>query len=179
MPSRRLFVQALASAVGYVCLPGFAAVSQWDFAAIRVEQTGLDASQWAMVAKVQDHLLPSEPDAPGAREINATQYLQWVLSDPEFDSGQRELIARGAQHLDGLLRESSDMEAALRQYEQEPGGKRWISTLLDYLLEALLADPVYGANPDQIGWKWLQHQPGFRCPGAGQRYFLLGTKAGA
>jgi gluconate 2-dehydrogenase gamma chain len=36
--------------------------------------------------------------------------------------------------------------------------------LLDYIMEALLTDPVYGGNPNSIGWQWLKHQPGFPRP---------------
>jgi len=45
--------------------------------------------------------------------------------------------------------------------------------LLTYLLEALLADPVYAGNPNGIGWKWLQHQPGFPRPTKNKKYFKL------
>ena len=39
-------------------------------------------------------------------------------------------------------------------------GRAWLSLLLYYIFEALLSDPVYGGNPDGIGWQWLEHQPG-------------------
>ena len=39
-----------------------------------------------------------------------------------------------------------------------------------YLAEALMLDPVYGGNPDMIGWKWLEHQAGFPRPVAGKTY---------
>ena len=31
-------------------------------------------------------------------------------------------------------------------------------------------DPVYGGNPDGIGWKWLMHPPGFPRPPKGKTY---------
>ena len=46
----------------------------------------------------------------------------------------------------------------------EPHGELWISTLIVYLLEALLCAPAYGGNPEAIGWHWLGHQPGFPLP---------------
>jgi len=45
--------------------------------------------------------------------------------------------------------------------------------VLGYIFEALLVDPVYGGNPNGIGWKWLEHQPGLPRPTADKRYFLL------
>ena len=49
----------------------------------------------------------------------------------------------------------------------------WLSLLLTYLLEALLADPVYGGNPGGIGWQWLAHQPGFPTPPADKTWYKL------
>jgi gluconate 2-dehydrogenase gamma chain len=31
-------------------------------------------------------------------------------------------------------------------------------------MEALLTDPAYGGNPGGIGWRWLQHVPGYPRP---------------
>jgi len=45
--------------------------------------------------------------------------------------------------------------------------------LLTYILEALLTDPVYGGNPNGIGWTWLQHQPGFPTPTEDKKYYKL------
>ena len=42
-----------------------------------------------------------------------------------------------------------------------------------YLLEALLADPVYGGNTDEVGWKWLGYTAGFPRPPIGKRYFEI------
>ena len=33
-----------------------------------------------------------------------------------------------------------------------------------------MLDPVYGGNPEMIGWKWLEHQPGFPAPIEGKTY---------
>ena len=40
-------------------------------------------------------------------------------------------------------------------------------------VEALLADPVYGGNFDQTGWRWLSHQPGFPRPSADKTWYRL------
>jgi len=64
-------------------------------------------------------------------------------------------------------------EDVLRQIEKTGAGERWISLILLYVFEALLSDPVYGGNTDQIGWRWLEHQPGFPRPPASQRYQKL------
>jgi gluconate 2-dehydrogenase gamma chain len=52
-------------------------------------------------------------------------------------------------------------------------GRAWLSLLLYYIFEALLSDPVYGGNPGEIGWRWLEHQPGFPRPPADKIYGSL------
>ena len=154
-----------------------------DFSAIRLEATGLNARQWALIAAVQDHLLPSEKNAPGAVDVNATAWLQWVLCDPSVEDEQRQFFRKGAEELERLGRKlhgkvfqalsAADREALLRRYEARAGGRDWLRELLYYIMEALLTDPVYGGNPREIGWKWLGHRPGYKRPPADKRYFLL------
>ena len=135
---------------------------------------------WKTMAAVLDHLLPTEPDAPGAREIRALDYLRFVVSDPWVDQEERDFILQGVHWLDELAGKRFDnpfinldeaqRETLLRQVAQSSAGENWISTLLTYLLEALLTAPAYGGNPDGIGWRWLEYVPGFPLPEPGNRY---------
>ena len=63
-----------------------------------------------------------------------------------------------------------DKEGLLRRITASAAGENWVSTLLSYLLEALLSAPAYGGNTDRLGWRWLQYTPGFPLPGPGTRY---------
>ncbi|MEE8342688.1 MAG: gluconate 2-dehydrogenase subunit 3 family protein, partial [Gammaproteobacteria bacterium] len=67
-----------------------------------------------------------------------------------------------------------ERETVLREIEQSRAGRNWLSTLLTYLLEALLADPVYGGNPNGIGWQWLEHQPGYPLPPKDKAWHRIG-----
>ena len=126
-------------------------------------------------------MFPAEPGVPGARDVKATAYLQWVLSDPGLEHSLRRVFASGVEQLEQLSLDSSghgyhrlspeQREDVLRRMEGQ--GDSWIRELLNYLFEALLTDPVYGANPGGIGWQWLGHTPGFKRPPANKRYFLL------
>jgi gluconate 2-dehydrogenase gamma chain len=141
-------------------------------------------AQWAIIAAVQDHLLPSEPDAPGSREVNATAYLDRTLADPKFDPDVKGLILKGI----GWLEEISEEQEGLRFLQLEPArredllrkiagtraGERWLSNLITYCLEAMLADPLYGGNPGGIGWMWLEHDPGRPRPTPDKIYGRLG-----
>ena len=135
---------------------------------------------WVTIEAVLEHLLPSEPDSPGAAEIHALDYLRFVANDPRIDPQEREFIMQGSDWLDELAQEAhgqdfnalgfDDKEGLLRRITASAAGENWVSTLLSYLLEALLTAPAYGGNTDRLGWRWLQYTPGFPLPGPGTRY---------
>ncbi len=141
------------------------------------------ADPWPVLAAAQDHLFPSEPGAPGAREIRALAYLQGVLADPRGEREEQRFILKGVDWLEDLSRQrhrasfvaldSVRREQVLREVANAKPGENWLSTLLLYICEALLTDPVYGGNPDGIGWAWLGHQPGFPRPTPDKRYGAL------
>lgn len=144
---------------------------------------GFTEADWVTIATVQNHLFPSEADAPGSVEINALSYLHDFLSNPATESADREFILSGTHSLQSFSLQSkektfSDLsieqrESVLREYEKQADGRRWLVNILNYILEALLTDPVYGGNPDGIGWKWLEHRAGEPRPPANKRYWLL------
>ena len=129
---------------------------------------------WPTFAAVQGILFPADGNGPSARDIQAPLYLFLVLQTPDFDQAERKFILDGVAWLDQYAQEkyknvflalsTQQQDAVLRTIIQSSAGDRWVSALLTYVLEALLCDPVYGGNPQGIGWKWLQHQPGFPRP---------------
>jgi gluconate 2-dehydrogenase gamma chain len=147
----------------------------------------LNPHQWRTLAVVQEHLLPAEPGAPGAPgagDVRATAYLDAVLADPDLDPEVRPFIVQGVGWLDQLAQagderpfvelDAADREDLLRGISDSASGDRWLSLLIGYTLEALLADPLYGGNPGGIGWTWLEHDPGLPRPTAANIYGRLG-----
>ena len=138
---------------------------------------------WPTLEATLEHMLPSEPESPGAAEIHALDYLRFVVADPRIDAEERNFILQGSRWLDDLARQRTnkpfielgvdDKETLLRQITRSAAGENWVSTLLSYLLEALLTAPAYGGNTDGIGWRWLEYVPGFPLPGPGTRYAEL------
>ena len=134
----------------------------------------LNQHPWTIFAAVHDILFPADGNGPSAHDIQATQYLQLVLQTPDFDPAEHKFILEGVAWLDQYAQEqnkvaflslnASQKDAVLQAIAQSSTGDRWLSALLNYTLEALLCDPVYGGNPQGIGWNWLQHQPGFPRP---------------
>jgi len=140
--------------------------------------------QLEAVATAQEHLFPRGPDSPGAVDINATAYLQWAITTPGIDPDTRNTIVNGVGRLQDASRERFGVPFANTNFEQRESllryladetrwGRAWLSLLLYYLFEALLSDPVYGGNPDEIGWRWLEHQPGFPRPPVDKIYGSL------
>ncbi len=139
-----------------------------------------DYDPWPTLDAVTRHLLPSEPDSPGAVEIRALDYLRFVSADPQVDREEREFMLQGNRWLDELAQAQHGStfpalapdrkEELLRQVAKTAAGENWVSTLLGYLFEALLTAPTYGGNPDGVGWRWLEYVPGFPLPGPGSRY---------
>ncbi|MBN1377639.1 MAG: gluconate 2-dehydrogenase subunit 3 family protein [Gammaproteobacteria bacterium] len=135
---------------------------------------------WFTLAAVQEHLFPAGEDVPGAVDFNAIVYLHNAL---EIEQKDKDSIINGAGWLNDLTQKEfkklfaelneQNRESVLRKIENSGSGRKWLSLMLTYLIEALLADPVYGGNTNGIGWKWLQHQPGFPRPTADKAWYRL------
>lgn len=143
------------------------------------------ADPWRTLAAVQAHMLPGRDDgAPSAGAIGALDYLRRVLEAADTDPDDAAFLRDGTGWLNEVAKEAhgrpyADLdpaaaEATMRRIERTAAGERWLYLLLTYLLEALLADPVYAGNRDGRGWAWLGHRPGFPRPTAEKRYFQLG-----
>jgi gluconate 2-dehydrogenase gamma chain len=138
---------------------------------------------WQTFAAVQQQLFPNDGNGPDAYSINATVYLKFVLDASDTDPDDREFLLNGIEWLDELCQKQFNkrftdcsprqQQNSLSQIAQSDAGERWLSYLLLLIFEALLSDPVYGGNPDGIGWQWLEHKPGFPRPPANKRYMDL------
>lgn len=180
---RRAFLAssgALLSAAALARLEAFAAAEPMP---APLSGAGIGPEGWHTLGLVQEHLFPSEAQAPGAREVNALSYLRFVMGWQGSDPAEPRILRSGLDRLREIAAQTaggtfaalgpSAREQVLRTLEAEEGGTEWLLLVLDYLFEALLADPIYGGNPDGIGWRWLRIEPGHRRPGPDQRYFKL------
>ena len=128
-------------------------------------------------------MFPAAKDTPGASDIQATVYLRNAIENPAADGEDQAFVFNGVGWLNELTQDQYQQdftaldeqqhEIVLRKIEQSQAGRNWLSLLLTYLLEALLADPVYGGNPDGVGWKWLAHRPGYPTPPEDKSWYKL------
>lgn len=185
MLNRREFIRILAVAAAAYPLSGLAENRSKKISSVKSKELNQINDPWLTIASVQEHLFPAEKDSPGSSDIQALEYLRAMMETADFDKDERVLIHNGVGWLNDFAQQqyskkfiqlnTDAKEKILRQVEESRAGKNWLSVLLTYLLEALLTDPVYGGNPDGIGWKWLQHQPGFPRPSKNKKYFKLGS----
>ena len=182
--SRREFITRLAALGSLAAAYPAAALARLRSSAVAgSEAEWLDQEPWKTLAAVQQHLFPATEDSPGASDFKAIVYLRNSIENPAADGEDKTFIVNGVDWLNDLSREryqrpfsafdEAERETVLRLIEQSRAGRNWLSLLLTYLLEALLADPVYGGNPGGVGWKWLAHQPGFPTPAQDKAWYRL------
>ncbi len=134
----------------------------------------LSAEQMEIVGRVQQHLFPDDGNGPDAARLNADRYLLWVLSDPRKDPGDIRYIINGIGWVDETAHEEyekSFLELNGREQAElidfiagEAWGSSWLSIILTFIFEALVADPQYGGNVGEAGWDWLNHFAGIPRP---------------
>jgi gluconate 2-dehydrogenase gamma chain len=178
--NRRTFLLRVAGFFTTLLLPSFIVHAAKKRSANQLK------NPWLTIDVVQDHLFPSETDSPGAKEINALTYLRNAIASPTIDQEEKEFLLNGVKWLNDLSLEQyktvfaqlsfSQRTDMLHQITKSKSGRKWVSKLLSYIFEALLSDPVYGGNPDGIGWKWLNHHPGFPRPPKHKRYLEIQKK---
>ncbi|GAA6171499.1 hypothetical protein NBRC116592_11690 [Colwellia sp. KU-HH00111] len=186
--SRRMFLKSAAGAgaIGVssgMILPALASTAPDK----NILQRLLTKDPWLTLEATLMHLLPESThkprSGPSAKDIDALAYLYQVVTVQPIDQDEKDFIIKGVSWLNGYAHSqldkpfvklsSDEKEIILRGISQSRAGENWLATLLAYIFEAMLAPPAYGGNPNGVGWHWLEHQPGFPLPKAGQRYFEL------
>jgi len=126
------------------------------------------------ISFVYDDMFPSAPGVPDAARLNSIGYLRGVMRDDRVGEDEKAFIVNGALWIN---EESSEMfkkeyyrlspsqrQLVLDSALQYRWGDNWLYTVMSYLFESMFCDPVYGANTDMSGWKWLKYEPGFPRP---------------
>lgn len=180
---RRAFLASSGAALSAALLARLEAFAASAPAPNTLSGCGIGPDGWRTLGLVQEHLFPSETQTPGAKEINALSYLHFTMSWKGTDPVEPAILRNGLHKLEEIAARTdsgtfaalraSGRDQVLRTLETSEGGSEWILLVLDYIFEALLADPVYGGNPDGIAWRWLEIEPGHQRPGPNQRYFEL------
>lgn len=119
---------------------------------------------------VQTDLFPKEK----IDDANAYAYLSIILHHSHISDEDKHFLKNGTLWLNEealktykdvyIKLSSKQRQKVLRTISQESWGKSWIKTVLGYIMEAVLGDPIYGINKEESGWKWLAHTSGLPRP---------------
>ena len=140
----------------------------------------LSDKEYGIAQTVQRILFPGDHQVPAAAELNSIKHMQWVLHDKRYDPERKDYLLSGLEWVDETAHEThsksflilleKEKQQLIADIAETGWGEDWLSTMLTLIFEALLLDPVYGVNPQQKGWTWLQHEPGFPRPNDSLKY---------
>jgi len=181
---RRNLLKSAAGLASFAVLP-LPVLSQ--SLAFKNQKKIIQSEPWLTINNVLDHLLPASDTGPSAMDIHALDYLYNIMYVQPTEQDEKDFILKGVGWLNGYAHSQlkkpfialsfDEKETILRGISGSRAGENWLSTLIGYIFEAMLAPPSYGGNPEGIGWKWLEHQAGFPLPKAGGRYYELPGQA--
>lgn len=142
--------------------------------------TVLNKKQLTIAIAVQNILFPKDENSPGALDFKADKYLLWVLSDERIDPEENQYVINGLKWLDETAEEEKNthfLKLSKREQVQlvhtiskTNWGENWLSVVLTLIFEAMISDPIYGFNTNEIGRKWLKHDAGYPRPTKETRY---------
>tara|TARA_B110000285_G_scaffold226551_1_gene286506 strand:+ start:216 stop:926 length:711 start_codon:yes stop_codon:yes gene_type:complete len=140
----------------------------------------LSPEQLKVLQAAQLVLFPKEGNGPSALDVKADKWIVYVLNDARESQREKDFITEHLEGLNQLSKETHKVSYDLLRIDQqgdllelffeEKAPKRWGSRMLTLIFEALLLDPLYGVNPNNIGWKWLNHNPGMPRPNKKNMY---------
>jgi len=172
--SRRGFVKKLLIAGTITQIPFLFSCVDNSFNEEKLPFGQLNAKQKNILKEIQLILFPNDGNGPSANDINALNYIQWVISDSRMDSTEVDYIINGIKWIEETSEETfSDDFLELSEKKKkklivivskEGWGENWLSVVLTFIFEALLSDSQYGGNTKSVGWKWLNHNPGYPRP---------------
>ena len=119
-------------------------------------------------------LFPDDGNGPSIYDVNAFEHILWVLDDTERDPSQNKYLKDGVVKINNFATETMnhhflDLTEAehvqtVDKLSKISWGESWLSMLLTLIFEAVTIDEIYNVNTNQVGWKWLNHEPGHPRP---------------
>lgn len=126
------------------------------------------------IAQLHIDLFPDNGISPNQNDINASYYLTSILKHSRITDDTKKFIRNGVKWLNEEASSkynkiytklsSKKRQTVLKNISKTDWGESWLDTIMTYLLEAMLGDPIYGGNKAESGWKWLKHTGGLPRP---------------
>lgn len=137
-------------------------------------KSGVYSNDIQVILHLSYHLFPLSKLGPGAQDYHISHYLASVFQDSRILKEDKKYFRKLAKWLEEssfdeyeksfLNLSSSEKEELLQTISRSRWGENLIYTCLNYIFEAMLSAPIYGSNTKKVGWKWLNHNPGFPQP---------------
>lgn len=126
-------------------------------------------THFELMNAVLNHLFPQTTNYNSASQLNMINYFKHRLYDNFFDKNDLKLLLIGTKKFyslnkNFLIYSKEQKEQALREFETLTIGQNYLSMMLYYGFEAMLGDPIYGANKNEKGWKQIPHNVGLPRP---------------
>lgn len=180
--SRRKFLRAALVTGAVTQIPLFTSCSNIT----ELKNDIFSAEEMTALKIILEEIWPNDGNGPSIDELNALQYILWVLEDKDKLQWSNEQIIKGVSWSMELSREKMNAEVfdlaqkerkeLMKYIVEDSFGEKWVSILITHIYEALILDPIYGAQPNEAGWTWLGHIPGSPRPEETNKYQSLKTE---
>lgn len=145
-------------------------------------------------AETRTFLAAIDHALPGATDAGVQDHVAWWLKNDRYFANFAKELQEGAMMLDRVAQNlhkkafpecsSEQKDAVFRQFHKGEvrtptfDGQRFFERLVTFTLEGYLADPRYGGNRDQVGWKFIGFKPCWWAPrvagGGGHDHAAMG-----
>lgn len=132
---------------------------------------------FAKVTPLDTLVLLQEDLFPLSKKLDsnsASYILKTVLNHSKINDENKQFIRNGVKWLNEECVEMygktyiklsyEQREKVLKTISQVNWGESFIYTMLKYIMESVLGDPIYDINTKQQGWAWLNHETGYPRP---------------
>ncbi len=110
---------------------------------------------------VQDDLFPKAKELG----INTSNYISIIYRHHKIATEDKEFLKNGVKWLNETAHDryqkhytklpDEKRQLVLQEIVTKKWGKNWVDSMMRYIFEAMLGDPIYGGNNHEAGWEWL------------------------
>lgn len=104
-------------------------------------------------------------------DVNTSAYTTLILKHSRVTDEDKTFLKNGIKWLDEEAEEmyktrytklsAKERQSVLKSISKVRWGENWIDTVLTYIMEAMMSDPIYGVNKNEAGQKWVNHVQGY------------------
>jgi len=148
----------------------FASISVLLFSTNSTFAKNISANTLAILDEVYGVLFPKTSTMPSAKQFGAVKFLVQNINHKTFDDEDKTLVLDGTKDFSNSFPEFLSLSKRKKQellndiVNSNDYAQSWISRLIYYGIEAMLGDPIYGGNTNQIGWNSINHKIGYPRP---------------